>query len=395
MLKSYLRSGSLSPPQPLVGAWRWYWKILYHDARNHILLAHRSEMKAPFPWFGGKSRVAEMIWDHLGPVPNYVEPFAGSLAVLLLRPHPPGVETVNDKDTYLANFWRAVQGDPEAVAHHADWPVNEADLTARHLWLVCQEGFRERMITDPDHYDARIAGWWVWGISQWIGSGWCSRPEWRGRGSAGGAPRGVHRKRPDIKRGGRGVTRQLPSLRGSGNAAGSGIHGSGLPEKADAITEWMLALCDRLRNVRVACGDWKRITGRSPTECVGLTGILLDPPYGEGADRRRNIYAQDCLEVSKDVREWAIAHGDNPRLRIALCGYEGEHAMPDTWRCRAWKAHGGYGNNGEGKGRDNSERERIWFSPHCLDPEAQPELFQPQPHRHEDPANEPLATQPA
>ena len=30
-------------------------------------------MKAPFPWFGGKSRA--------------VEPFAGSLAVLLARPH--------------------------------------------------------------------------------------------------------------------------------------------------------------------------------------------------------------------------------------------------------------------------------------------------------------------
>jgi DNA adenine methylase len=340
-------------------------------------------MRAPFPWFGGKSRVAEMIWDYLGPVPNYVEPFAGSLAVLLLRPHPPGVETVNDKDCYLANFWRAVQADPEAVAYHADWPVNEADLHARHLWLVCQEGFRDRMMTDPLYYDAQIAGWWVWGISQWIGSGWCSRPEWRGRGSASVSPRGVHgiaQKRPALGRGGRGVVRQLPDLSGCGNAAGRSIHGSGLSEnKSDAIIMWMLALSERLRNVRVACGDWSRVTGRSPTECIGLTGILLDPPYGERAGRRKDLYSQDCLRIAEEVREWAIAHGDNPRLRIVLCGYEGEHKMPDTWRCRAWKANGGYGNTGNAAGRDNAERERIWFSPHCLDPEGQPELFESKP----------------
>jgi hypothetical protein len=48
------------------------------------------------------------------------------------------VETVNDKDCYLANFWRALQADPEAVAHWADAPVNEADLHARHQWLVNQ-----------------------------------------------------------------------------------------------------------------------------------------------------------------------------------------------------------------------------------------------------------------
>jgi site-specific DNA-adenine methylase len=43
-------------------------------------------MKAPFPWFGGKSRAAHLVWERFGNVPNYVEPFAGSLAVLLSRP---------------------------------------------------------------------------------------------------------------------------------------------------------------------------------------------------------------------------------------------------------------------------------------------------------------------
>ena len=49
-------------------------------------------MQAPFPWFGGKSKVAHLVWDRFGNTPNYVEPFAGSLAVLLNRPHAPGIE---------------------------------------------------------------------------------------------------------------------------------------------------------------------------------------------------------------------------------------------------------------------------------------------------------------
>ena len=115
-------------------------------------------MKAPFPWFGGKSRAAELIWSRFGDVPNYVEPFAGSLAVMLARPHAPSIETVNDIDAYVANFWRAIQADPEAVAKHADQPVNEVDLHARHSWLHRQAEHVEKLKCDPDYYDARIAG---------------------------------------------------------------------------------------------------------------------------------------------------------------------------------------------------------------------------------------------
>jgi len=99
-------------------------------------------LKAPFPWFGGKSKVAHLVWERFGNVPNYVEPFAGSLAVLLGRPTAPGTETVNDLDCYLANFWRAIKDNPSTTATWADWPVNEADLIARHRWLMDQDEFR-------------------------------------------------------------------------------------------------------------------------------------------------------------------------------------------------------------------------------------------------------------
>lgn len=135
----------------------------------------REPLRAPFPYLGGKSRVAHVVWRAFGNEPNYVEPFFGSGAVMLGRPHEPKVETANDADGLLANFWRSIKHAPAVVAEHADWPVNECDLHARHLWLVEQrETLTARLHGDPEFYDAKIAGWWVWGICSWIGSGWCS-----------------------------------------------------------------------------------------------------------------------------------------------------------------------------------------------------------------------------
>ena len=316
-------------------------------------------LKPPFPWFGGKSRVAPLVWQYFGDPKNYVEPFAGSIATVLLRPdYDPfrHTETVNDLDCYLANFWRAVQSDPEAVAYWCDSPVNEADLSARHQWLVNQSEFRELMKTDPDYFDPKIAGWWVWGLCAWIGSGWCKLPRVVTDDALGDNGRGVHRQLPHLGDNGRGVHRQLPHL---------GNNGWGASQASD-LYEYFEALADRLRRVRVCCGDWGRVLGASPTEKIGVTGIFLDPPYADTAKRCKDLYAQDSLSVAHEVREWAIANGQNPKLRIALCGYEGEHLMPSDWECIPWKAAGGYGSQRHGNPIANGKKERIWFSPHCL-----------------------------
>ncbi len=359
-------------------------------------------MKAPFPWFGGKSRAAAEIWRRFGDVANYVEPFAGSLGVLLQRPHEPRTETVNDLDCYLANFWRALAADPMEVARWADWPVNEADLHARHLWLVGREDFRQRMKADPDFYDVRIAGWWVWGVCQWIGSGWCAERTYYDAAEVdmgalpkqklphlGDAGRGINRpwqKRPHLGNAGRGINRPWQKLPHLGDA-GRGINrpwqkrphlgnaGRGINADRGDIYDYFAHLAARLRRVRVCCGDWQRVLGPTPTEKLGVTGILLDPPYADTAGRDADLYGVDSLSVAHDVREWAIANGDNPMLRIALCGYEGEHAMPDGWSVHEWKAHGGFGSQGNSSGRANAARERIWFSPHCLPVAKAPTLF--------------------
>src|SRR5262245_42340040 len=89
-------------------------------------------LKAPFPWYGGKTLAAPLIWQALGNVTNYVEPFFGSGTALFQRPHAPIIETVNDKDAFVANVWRALQAAPDEVASWADRPPNEADKHAIH-----------------------------------------------------------------------------------------------------------------------------------------------------------------------------------------------------------------------------------------------------------------------
>lgn len=295
-------------------------------------------LQAPFPYFGGKSKIAADIWRRLGNPPNYVEPFLGSAAVLLARPddhltsHP--LETVNDKDGFISNFWRAVQHDPEQVASYADYPINENDLHARHAWLVGQhDDMTRRLEGDPEWFDAQIAGWWVWGMCLWIGSGFCS---------GNGPWQVVDRKLVHLGDNGRGETEKLQS----------------------GIYEWFDLLQARLRHVRVCSGDWSRVMGPSVTEKHGLTGIVLDPPYD--ASRQDDLYRVDSQSLYAEVRQWAIEHGTNPLYRIAYCGYEDGFLWPDGWTELAWKGPAGFDGQRKNGTNENRRRERVWFSPHCL-----------------------------
>lgn len=298
-------------------------------------------MKAPMPWFGGKSVVAPEVWARIGRTDNYVEPFCGSCALLLANPHPAKTETVNDADAWLANFWRASRADPERVAQWADYPVSEVDLLARYRWLFYRQEakqFQERMKADPDYFDAKSAGWWLWGICAWIGSGW-------------GQAASPERHLPHLGDAGRGINRKLPHLGDAGQGA-----------RYAYILSQMTAIADRLRDTRVACGDWRRVLGPSVTEKHGMTAVLLDPPY---ADAEHSIrYAGGGL-VWEEVCAWAESNGANPLLRIALFGYAGTWAAPAEWRTVSWKAHGGMATR-NGKGKANGRRETIWFSPACL-----------------------------
>jgi DNA adenine methylase len=281
-------------------------------------------LKAPFPYFGGKSKVAHIVWERFGNVRNYVEPFCGSAAVLLARPPGfSGSETINDFDGYVSNFWRAITLDPDEVLKHCDYPVLELDLHARSSELLMQrEEFTEKMRADPRFYDARVAGWWVWGVSACIANSFDT------------AARGIPNINPQRSR---------------------GIHAY------DAL-ETIPVLSERLRRVRVCCGDWSRVCTDTQINS-GPTAVFLDPPYPEG---NYSYGGATDRTISGEVLTWCIANGANPLWRIAMCGYSENDALSDAgWSAYEWETSGGY-SKVAGQKNENASREVIWFSPHCL-----------------------------
>ena len=345
------------------------------------------------------------VWQAFGAVDNYVEAFAGSAAMLLGAPDGKRIATINDADGFVANFWRSIAQCPEDVAHYADWPCNEVDLFARHSWLVRQSAtLTERLHADPDWFDVKVAGWWCWGACNWIGSGWCSGTgPWIHDGTGivdarqlphlGDAGQGINRQLPHLGNAGRGINRQLPHLGDAGQGinrklphlgdAGQGINRK-LPHLGDAgqgdvhprrayIMEWFGLLHDKLRDVRVTCGDWSRVVKDSVTTRHGLTGVFLDPPYTKGA----MDYAVGGVggALADDVRAWCVANGENKNLRIVLCGHAGEHdeLLDHGWHLRTWTARKGYALSDEAL--QNSKDETLWCSPHCVPVNPTIDLF--------------------
>lgn len=108
----------------------------------------------PFAYFGGKTTLADRIVRFLPEARHYVEPFAGSLAVLLAKPRA-RMETVNDLDGDLMLFWRVLRDRPEDLARvcmltphsraeHAGafHPVDGLDELerARRVWVRLTQG---------------------------------------------------------------------------------------------------------------------------------------------------------------------------------------------------------------------------------------------------------------
>lgn len=110
-------------------------------------------MRPPIPYFGGKQMLANRIVDQFPAHSHYVEPFAGSLAVLLAKPQSK-METVNDLDGELVNFWRVLRDrtndllqvcslTPHSRAEHAGaYDLDHGDEVerARRVWVQLTQG---------------------------------------------------------------------------------------------------------------------------------------------------------------------------------------------------------------------------------------------------------------
>jgi len=284
-------------------------------------------MKAPYSYFGGKSKVSQEVWKRFGKVNWYLEPFFGSGAVLLNAPYIPNNEIVNDMYCMITNFWRSVKHAPNKTAKYADAPMNEIELHATQDYLIAQlYELENKLRSDMDFYDPKIAGYWVWGVSQWLGDNWCSNK--------------TLYKRPTFNK--------------------SGIH-----RNDTNVKEYFQYLSNRLRKTIVCCGDWERVVADFITTKGEPIGIFLDPPYSDKAGRENNLYIKDDLDVSKHVFDWCVSNGNQSNLRIAFCGYSNEYDFPSSWIPFSWKGNCAWANWGDNKGKDNAKKEVIYFSPHC------------------------------
>ena len=288
-----------------------------------------------FPYYGGKAKRADEFWQRVGRVDVYLEPFAGSLAVLLRSGYTPKLEIVCDIDPLVVNFWRAIQRDYKQVAFYADYPSYHDDLTARHKWLVRWKAEQEPIVhNDLEYYDCKAAGWYAWGSSNWVGSRFCHKDQ-------------PYDQRPHMTSG-QGVQVNRLSLSKS-IPVGEGRR----------LYDMLGPVSERVKNTIVLHGDWKSVFDyQSEIDKHGSVGVFLDPPYV--TESRGDLYLSDFDGTSDDVAHesylWSLEHDD--RYKIAYCAHEGDFEFPDDWSCEAKHFPGIRKVN-------KTTKDAIWYSQLC------------------------------
>lgn len=221
----------------------------------------------PFAYFGGKTSLAQRIADMLPPHRHYIEPFAGSLAVLLAKA-PSGFETVNDLDRNIMTFWQVLRDQPDELQRACALTPH-----SRSEYLASRKTFDDQSLTDVE----RARRVWV-ALTQ--GRAGTLRPTgWR------------HFQDPHAT-------------------------GSGMPSYLTAYVDRMRGAAARLGNVSLECRDALDVIrdyGRHP-DCL----IYADPPY-LGATRSSRQYLH---ELSREEEHRALAtalHGC--QAAVVLSGY--------------------------------------------------------------------------
>lgn len=225
----------------------------------------------PFAYFGGKTLLAPAIARLLPSHQHYVEPYAGSLAVLLAKRAAP-METVNDLFGDLMNFWRILRDRPADLERVcALTPHSRAEHQTAYDRGGCDDLERARRV-------------WVM-LTQGRG-GVSTRSGWR------------HYVQP----------------------AG----GTGMPAYLDAYVARTAAAADRLHHVSLECKPALEIIDRYGSAAEVL--LYVDPPYlaearsVPGDPRRRSQrYQHEMLDAGqhRDLLTALLAC----RAAVVLSGY--------------------------------------------------------------------------
>jgi DNA adenine methylase len=112
-------------------------------------------LRPPVPYYGSKARMAPWICGLMPEHRTYVEPFAGSAAVLWAK-HPAPVEVINDLDENVTTFFRVLRDQPDELGRvltltpyaRAEYAAAELDLPglpdlerARRFFVRATQGF--------------------------------------------------------------------------------------------------------------------------------------------------------------------------------------------------------------------------------------------------------------
>ena len=231
-------------------------------------------MKPPVAYYGGKSRLAEWIVNMFPPHRVYLEPFAGSAAVLFAK-SPSTHEILNDLDGNVVNFYRVLRERGDELER------------ACRLSPYSRAEFAQALVADPDIDDLERARRWFVRLNQSFAKTGSHATGW-----------------------------QASINRGSNNAR---TVWNRIERFAPAV--------ERLANVVLECRD--------ALECIAMYGvsdavIYLDPPYlastrsafnghDAGAKRPGGDYAHE-FATDEHHRRLAVALATSPAT-VFLSGY--------------------------------------------------------------------------
>ena len=277
-------------------------------------------MEPPLPYFGGKAKIASYFWKRFGKANIYLEPFAGMAATILLRPTTSfptsSRETINDNDAMIANFFRSLKIAPEEVFENAEDPPIEVELVARQRAIVEGRDRLQKMLVDVNFCDPKLAGWFMY----------CRAHAVRPRSKS---------NKPELDK---------PSFHAGGMLS---------KKRRDNGLEEVTAFKERLRDVRICFGDYKRLLVDAEVKVpkAHIVAILADPPYRKTG----TMYAEKQFDHAP-LLERCVELGRRENVRIALCGYWGDYTMPDDWTVERWYPK-------------KKSLETVWYSPACKHPE--------------------------
>lgn len=266
---------------------------------------------APFPWFGGKSLLARRIADLLPPHRVYVEPFAGSAAVLFSKPRS-HMEVVNDLDGGVVTFFRVLRDRPGEL-------LERLHLTphARGEYELCRDTW-EAVEDDVE----RARRWYVT-ISQSFSSS-------SGRMHSNGW-----------------------------NGEYKGASHVPAPSAWVSNVRQLEGAAERFRGVQVEHRDWREVLEKydGPEAC-----FYLDPPYvlstRKSGGYRHELSDDDHRELVErllGLQGCAVVSGYDSPL------YEPLERAPG-WACHRFDALTRFGSSGNGRAKAARRTEVIWRS---------------------------------